>query len=137
MKKGIVVIAVVAILAVAGVVIVMMLMNNNNEPVEVVRPALRIEYPLGTFTANLSGSRRIVRTNIVVIGNEEGLEEKINESEALINDTVIFILRDITESDMGADDIKDRLTERLISDLNDRLDIDNFVDVLFNELIMS
>ena len=132
MKKiAIVIVIVVVIAAAAG--LYFFVLGGDRE-----KPEVRVEYSPGEFfTTNVSGgSTRLLKAGIILVVNETGLEETLTQDNARIRDTIIFILRDLTEDEIRAQN-QDRLRERIINDLNERLGIDNFVEVLFNDFVMA
>jgi flagellar basal body-associated protein FliL len=130
----IIVIAVVAVAAIGAGVFIFVL-GDPAEP-----PEVRVEHSPGDhFTVNVKDAQvgRILRTGIVLIVNEEGLEDMLSEANNRIRDTIIFILRDLNEEDISAPGTQDLLRQRIITALNERLGIDNFVEVLFNDFVMA
>jgi flagellar basal body-associated protein FliL len=102
------------------------------------KPEVRVAYSPGEyFTTNVKESSRLLKTTVVLIVNEEGLEEMLKKENARIRDTIVFILRDLKEEDIKGTGTKDELRERIIAELNERLGIDNFVEVLFNDFVMA
>ena len=132
--KKIIIAVVIAVIVVGGAAAVyFFVLSGENE-----KPEVRVEYSPGDFfTTNVDGSTRILKATIVLVVDSEKLTEKLEENNARIRDTIIFILRSLTEEEIRAQGTQDRLRERIITALNDRLAIDNFVEVLFNDFVMS
>ena len=132
MKKIVVVlIAVVAIAAVVGVYFFVFRGDDD-------KPELRVEYSPGEhFTVNMKNSTRIFRVGIVLVVNSEDLEEFLIAENNRIRDTIIFILRELDEEDVKQEGTHDSLRRSILLALNNRLGIDNFVEVLFNDFVMA
>ena len=132
MKKIIPVIIVIVVLA-AGAGMYFIMFSGDGE-----KPEIRVEYSPGDFfTTNVSGSTRLLKAGIILIVNENGLEEKLAQENARIRDTIIFLLRDLTENEIKQLNSQEALRNRIIEALNERLGIDNFVEVLFNDFVMA
>jgi len=132
MKRIAIIIVIVVVIAVAAGLYFFVLSADKE------KPEVREEYSPGEyFTTNVSGgSTRLLKASIILVVNESGLEEKLTLENARIRDTIIFILRDLSEDEIRAQN-QDRLRERIITELNERLGIDNFVEVLFNDFVMA
>ena len=134
MKKIIPIIIVIVIIAAATLYFLVL----RPEP---VKKEVRIEYSPGEyFTTNVKSegsALRLLKATIILVVNDEGLEEMLADNNARIRDTIIFILRDLRAEDILAEGTQDGLRERIITALNERLGIDNFVEVLFNDFVMA
>ena len=99
---------------------------------------VRAEYSPGEyFTTNVSGSYHLLKVVPILVVNREGLEDTLKERNATIRDTIIFILRDLTEEEITAPGNQDELRERIVTTLNERLGVDYFVEVIFNDFVMG
>ena len=134
MKKVVLIIAIIVIAA--GAALYLFVFSAGGE-----KPEVRVNYSPGDFfTTNVKvtgNAARMLKTGVVLVVNEQGLEAMLEEENARIRDTIIFILRDLTEEEIRAEGNQDDLRERIINALNERLDIDNFVEVLFNDFVMA
>ena len=131
MKKLVIIIAAVVIIAGGALYFFMFSMNQE-------KPEVRVEYSPGDFfTTNVKNSTRLSKVGIILVVNEEKLEEQLASENARIRDTIIFILRDLTDEDFRAEGMQEELRERIIEALNERLGIDNFVEVLFNDFVIA
>ena len=129
MKKVVIIIAVIA--GAAALYFFVFSGDKDNRDV-------RIEYSPGEFfTTNVKESTRLLKTSIILVVDDEGLEKKLTAENTHIRDAIIFILRDLTEEEIRAPGTQDELRDRLISALNERLGIRNFVEVLFSDFVMS
>ena len=100
---------------------------------------VRAEYSPGDyFTTNVAGgSPRVFKCVPILVVNKEGLDETLKAQNATIRDTIIFILRELTEEDIRAPGNFDDLRERIVDALNERLGVDYFVEVIFNDFVMG
>ena len=134
MKKVLIVVVIVLILGGAG--LYFFVLAGDSE-----KPEVRVEYSPGDFfTTNVKvdgGATRMLKAGIVLVVNEEGLESKLEQENARIRDTIIFILRALTVDEITAEGEQEELRTRIVDTLNERLGIDNFVEVLFNDFVMA
>ena len=132
MKKIIIVIVAVAVIGAAAFYFIVM-----REETE--KPVVLLEYSPGEFfTTNVHGVSRILKVAVsLVVTESRGILEKLEEDNSRIRDTIIFILRDLTEEEILALGKQDPLRERIIEELNERLGIDNIVEVLFTDFVMA
>ena len=131
MKKIIIIIAAVVVLG-GGALYFFLFMGDRE------KPEVRVEYSPGEFfTTNVNQSNGLLKSTIVLVVNADGLEEMLTSENARIRDTIIFILRNLTAEEIKAEGTQEILRNRIISALNERLGIDNFVEVLFNDFVMQ
>ena len=135
MKKVIVIVAVVVVLGIAGAAFFILTGGDNVEEVT----EIRVPHQIGEFTANVRGSRQLFRTNITVVANteDEALGQLLTLESARIRHTIIFILRQMGEEDIQAQESHISLGTRIVTALNSELGIDNLVEVLFTEFVMA
>ena len=132
MKK--VAIIIVVIVVIGGAALYFFMFSGGDKE----KPEVRFEYSPGDFfTTNVKESTRLLKATIVLIVNDDRLEDMLAKENARIRDTVIFILRDLTEGDIRDEGTQDELRDRILAALNERLDINNFVEVLFNDFVMA
>jgi len=99
---------------------------------------VRVEYTPGdVFTTNVKDSYRILKTSIVLVVNKEGMEETLAKENTRIRDSIIFLLRQLDEDAVRAPGTQERLRNDIITALNERLELDIFVEVLFNDFVMG
>lgn len=99
---------------------------------------VRVEYSPGEFfTTNVQDSGRLLKSSIVLVVNAEGLEETLALDNTRIRDTIIFILRELGEEDIKAPGTQEVLRDRIVTALNERLEVDYFVEVRFNDFVMG
>ena len=132
MKK--VLIVIIAVLVIAGGALYFFVFSGGDGEA----PEVRVEYSPGEFfTTNVSESTRLLKATIVLVVNARGLEEQLTADNARIRDTIIFILRDLTEEEIRDTGTQQKLRNRIITALNERLEMDNFVEVLFNDFVCA
>ena len=120
-------------IAVIGSTALLSACGGSSEP-----KVVRVEYSPGDyFTTNVSGSYHLLKVVPILVVNREGLEDTLKECNATIRDTIIFILRDLTEEDIMAPGNQDELRENIVTALNERLGVDYFVEVIFNDFVMG
>ena len=134
MKKIIPIVIVIVVIGAAALYFLVL----RPEPVKKV---VRVEYSPGEyFTTNVrsdGSALRLLKAAIILVVDDEGLEEMLAANNARIRDTIIFILRDLKADDILAEGTQEDLREKIITALNERLGIDNFVEVLFNDFVMA
>ena len=133
MKKSTIAIIVV-ILIIAGAALYFFMFSGETEKKEV-----RIEYSPGEFfTTNVSGgSTRLLKATVILVVDSEEIEATLDKENARIRDTIIFILRDLTEDQIRSQGTQDELRNRILSEVNERLGINNFIEVLFSDFVMA
>ena len=135
MKKMLIVIVAVVVIAAAGV-FVFLQMNSGDKPV----PIVRVEYSPGEyFTTNVKNSKNnhILKASIVLVVDKEGMDDTLKAENTKIRDTIIFILRQLDEDAIKAEGNQEKLRADIIKALNKALDIENFVEVRFNDFVMG
>ena len=88
------------------------------------------------FIANVKDSQKLVKASIVLVMNKD-ISEDLDESIHIIRDTVLIILRDLTDEDISSPDIMDRLRSEIPAALNKALEIENIVSVYFSDFVMQ
>lgn len=136
MKKQmilVIIIAVVVILLAVGAVLYFVVFAADRES-----PNVRISVPIGErFVTNVRDSHRLLMTDIELVVDNNRVLTRLEEDNSRIRDTIVFILRDLDEETISAHGTKDMLRLRIVNELNQRLDIENFIEVLFNEFVMA
>jgi flagellar basal body-associated protein FliL len=89
------------------------------------------------FITNVKDSVKLCKTQVVLVVNEKGLEDTLDENLYTIRDTVLFILRDLTEEDIKSMDIQEKLRESIPQALNQALEVDYVVSVYFSDFVMQ
>ncbi|MDR0951745.1 MAG: flagellar basal body-associated FliL family protein [Oscillospiraceae bacterium] len=132
-NKKMLLIIIIGVIAVAGVVVYMLFLKP--EP-----PIVYSYYSPGeAFVTNVKETGRLFKSGLVLVVDTE--DEKVTGDftlrNALIRDTIIFILRDLSEEEILAPDNKEALRQEIISQLNTRLETEHIVDMYFNDYVVQ
>lgn len=135
-KKLIMIIAIVLVIAIAAVVVFVFVLGGEEKEV----PIVLTEYSPGEhFIANIADApTRYVKATIVLIVNTDDAEmtEFLTKNNTLIRDTIYTVLRRQDEESLRALDWSP-IKEAIISEVNSVLEIDNIIDVWFNDFVVS
>jgi flagellar basal body-associated protein FliL len=134
MKNKKLLIIVIAAVAVVATAVVIFLSSRGEKPI-----VYAYYSPGEFFVTNVNASAHLLKTSVVLVLNTEDtkLQDELKLQNAKVRDTIIFLLRDLTEEDIKSADNKEKLRKDIIEQLNDRLEIDNIVDVWFNDFVMQ
>lgn len=88
------------------------------------------------FIANVKESQKLVKVSLILVMNKD-IAKDLEESVYIIRDTVLIILRGLTDDDISSPDIMDRLRNDIPAELNKALEIDNIVSVYFSDFVMQ
>lgn len=100
-------------------------------------PTLYAYEPGDYFLTNVKGSKRLLKTTIVLMLDSEKISTTLDEKQPIIRDTIIFTLRSLTEQDILSEDIGEKLRTELTDKLNQTLGITNIVTINFSEFVMQ
>ena len=134
MKKGIILVAIVVVI---GAVLYVFVIGGKSDK---EKAEIRVTYSPGDFfTTNVKDSNpnKLLKAGVVLVVDATGLEETLKAKNAYIRDTIIFILRDLTEEDIKAEGRQDSLRDHIKDALNERLGITNVTEILFNDFVMA
>ncbi|MDR1117654.1 MAG: flagellar basal body-associated FliL family protein [Oscillospiraceae bacterium] len=132
MKKALPIIVIAVVVIVVGVVVYTMFFSAAEKPV-----VYDYYTPGDFFVTNVNDSGRLFKSSIVLVLNSNKLQDELKVKNTLIRDTILFILREKNEAfikDLRGQDI---LRTDIANALNERLGIDNVVDILFNDYVMQ
>lgn len=102
------------------------------------KPAELYEYAISdSFVTNVKDSNKLLKTTIVLVVNEKDLNDFLDANKYTIRDTILFILRGLTEDDIKKDDIQDTLRQSIPEALNEALEIDSIVSIYFSDFVMQ
>ena len=102
------------------------------------KPAELYEYAISdSFVTNVKDSNKLLKTTIVLVVDEKDLDDFLDENQYTIRDTILFILRGLTEDDIKNDDIQDTLRQSIPEALNEALEIDSIVSIYFSDFVMQ
>ena len=135
MKK---IIPIIVAVAVVGVALYFFVFSPKSDA---PKPEVRITYSPGDyFTTNVvtnNNQLKLLKAAIVLVYNDETVGDTLKNENARIRDTIIFILRDLTDEEILAKGTQDMLRENIISSVNERLGITSIVEVLFTDFVMA
>ncbi|QOR35353.1 flagellar basal body-associated FliL family protein [Clostridium sp. 'deep sea'] len=126
-------IVVVGALMFFGVIDVSQILGNTGEPV-VSTKEYQVAIP-GNIITNIKNSRRFVRCEIVLILNNEKESTKLVSETFKVKDVMLEILRGTEELEFRADDIQDRISEKLITKMNELHEYESITKVYYKQLI--
>lgn len=130
--KKIIIIAIVIIAL--GASAFFLFFNKPKEEAEVSFYNYAIE---DAFITNVRESQKLFKTSIILVVNKEEMDEYLEENIYTIRDTILTILRSLTDEDISGMDIQDRLRNEISSALNNALGIDNIASVYFSDFVMQ
>lgn len=135
MKK--ILIIIIAVIVIAGGVGAYFLFFNK--PKEEAEPKVELyTYAIeDAFITNVKGSQKLFKTSVILVVNKENMDEVFAENTYIIRDTIIMILRELTEEEISGMTIQDMLRTEIASALNKALEIDNIVSVYFGDFVMQ
>ena len=134
-KKVLAILAVVAILVTLGVVYTIMTRSKGDDTGG--EPTL-YQYSIeDSFVTNVKDSQKLFKTTVILVTDEEGMDEYLAENQYVIRDSILFIMRSLTEEDIESEDIQDVLRESIPVALNTALGIDSIVSVYFSDFVMQ
>lgn len=134
-KKVIVILAAVAVALAAGAVYFFVFRNaqgNENAPPKLYNYAIE-----DSFVTNVRDSSKLFKATVVLVANKDKLDELLEKNQYVVRDTVLFILRDLTEADIRSSDIQDLLRVKIPRAINGALQIDSIVSVYFSDFVMQ
>lgn len=132
MKKSLLII--IAIVLIGGGIGAYFLFFKENEDAKVEQYNYAIK---DAFITNVKDSAKLFKTQVVLVVNEKGMEETLDENLYTIRDAILFILRDLTEDDITSMDIQDSLRDSIPKALNQALEVDYVVSVYFSDFVMQ
>lgn len=131
MKKFLIIAVVVIALGVAAY---FLFFNNADKESEVTLYNFAIEDP---FITNVSNSQKLFKATIILVVDKEKMDEYFTENSYVIRDTILMILRELTEEEIKSVDTQDKLRDVISSALNKTLGIENIVSVYFGDFVMQ
>lgn len=131
-KKIIIAAAALAVVLAAGAAVYFFVLRKS-EPV-----AKLYDYAIeDSFVTNVKDSSKLFKATVILVLNQDKLGETLDANQYVVRDTVLFILRDLTEDDIRSGDIQDKLRVTIPKALNAALGIDNVVSVYFSDFVMQ
>lgn len=134
MKK--VIIILIMVLAAAAAVYFAFLAPGGEQ-----EPAKSIYVPGDYFITNIKDSKALLKTTIVLevdrAADDKEFHKQLKENNHMIRDTIVFILRSKTETELRSAEIRGVLENEIIAAVNQRLGIDNIKAVYFNDYVLQ
>lgn len=140
-KKVLIIIIVVLVVALAGGAVWFFVLRDTE-------PKYTQYSPGDYFVTNLLDSSRFFKTTVVLVVEEDKkFLEKLTKENAQIRDSIIFILRSLSEEDVSGPGSEQTLRQLIIDELNECLmdpeeyanpnARDKIVDVYFNDFVLQ
>lgn len=133
----IIIVLVVVLLAGGGAAAYFLLLAPKDE----APPPKSAYVPGDYFVTNCKDTRAMVKTTIVLEVNKDAEDEEftafMTANNHIIRDTIVFILRDMTEEELRAENVKEELTSRIVTAVNENLGIDNVQTIYFNDYVVQ
>lgn len=135
MKNKIIIIVLAVVLAAGAAFYFLVFKNTGEEKNEL---AELYNYSIDdSFVTNVKDSSKLFKATVILVVNEKGLDDFLDTNQYVIRDTVLFIMRSLTEEDIRSSDIQDKLRATIPLSLNNALKIDNVVSVYFGDFVMQ
>jgi flagellar basal body-associated protein FliL len=111
------------------------LFGGNKEPAEVLTQFL----PGDFFVANVKGAGNLLKVTPVLVLNTDDakLYTRLTDEIPKIRDTIQRVLRSFDAETLLSDDAMDTAKTAIIAAVNERMEIDNVVDVWFSEFVLQ
>lgn len=96
--------------------------------------------PGDSFVTNIKDSTRLVKVTIeieILSTDKETADTFLKDDNQKIRDTIIFTMRNKTESELRAQNVKDSLCSELVTNLNKALGIDYITGIYFNDYVIQ
>lgn len=125
---------IIAVVAVGGAAAAYFLLPKSEKPI-----VYSYYSPGEYFVTNVKDSSRLLKASIVLVLNTDDskLQEDLTLRNSIIRDSIIFLLRDLNEDAIKSTGTQDNLRQSIVKQLNNTLDIDNIVTVMFNDFVMQ
>jgi len=120
--------------AVAGVLLYFFVFKNMGGE----KPVVYDYYSPGEyFVTNVKGSSNLFKTSPVLVVDNSSIIDTLTKKNALVRDTIIFILRDYTRDELNEVSTHKDIRLKIIAALNERLETEAIVDVYFNDYVIQ
>ncbi len=128
------IIIIVAIAVAAGGIYFFVFRKSDTDKKQAVTYEYAIKDP---FITNVKGSTKLFKTTLVLVVDDKKLADSLKNDTSKIRDTVLFVLRNLTEEDLKNQSIQDTLRKTLPEKLNKALDVSGIVSVRFTDFVMQ
>jgi len=132
MKKIIIIAAAVLVVA-AGAVYYFVLMPKP-------APAPVTFSPGDYFVTNIKDSNRLLKSTIVLVIDNTTYKKPpamLEENISQVRDTIIFILRELSEEEIRLSGVEESLRQKIRLALNEKLETEAIQDILFSDFVMQ
>lgn len=137
MNKKIIIIVAAAVLVLGSIAVYFLFLAPKKEAVE----PKSVYVPGDYFVTNVKDSYSLLKVTIVLEVNKDAKDEEfvdfLTANNHIIRDTIVFILREKTEEELRASDIKQTLGAEIVQKVNGALGIDNIKTVYFNDYVIQ
>lgn len=137
MNKKTIIIIMAAVLVLGSLAVYFLFFAPKEEAVE----PKNVYVPGDYFVTNIKDSYSLLKVTIVLEVNKDAEDEEfvdfLTANNHIIRDTIVFILREKTEEELRASDIKQTLGAEIVQKVNDALGIDNIKTVYFNDYVIQ
>jgi flagellar basal body-associated protein FliL len=131
MKK--IIIILLAVVVIGGGALYFFVFSGDKEPVEVLTQYAPGEF----FVSNVKGAGNLLKATPVLVLNTDKLQETLSADNTKIRDTIQRVLRTFDAEALLSDNAMDTVKAAIIEAVNERMGIDNVVDVWFNDFVMQ
>lgn len=133
-KKILIPVLILLILAVAGGSVYYFVLRDKDTPVEPLSYTYEVK---DSFITNVKDSNKLFKTTIILESNDGELADLLSQKEYIVRDTILFLLRGLTEEDLSGDAIQDSMRTEIADALNKALGIDSITTVYFTDFVMQ
>jgi flagellar basal body-associated protein FliL len=134
-KKPNFILIIIAVLAI-GVAVYTFYFRNAGESTP--EGTVVISYAIkDSFVTNVKGSQKLFKATVVLGINDKKLSEYLDENLPVVRDTILFILRNLSEEDILKQGIQEELRVTISQALNEALQIDGITTVFFSDFVMQ
>mgnify|MGYP001313611177 CR=1 FL=1 len=134
-KKPNVLVIIIAVVAICVAAYALFFRNQEESAVERTEIiSFSIKDP---FVTNVRSSQKLFKATVVLGINDKKLVDYLEENLPVVRDTILFILRNLTEEDIISQDIQEKLRETIPQALNEALQIDGITTVYFSDFVMQ
>ena len=134
MGKKFIIILIAVVIAAGAFVYFFVFQNNDKDEKQQVYYDYAIKDP---FITNVKNSSKLFKTAIVLVVDKEKTSKTLGENLFTIRDTILFLLRNMTEEDLKSQNVQDTLRKTIPEKLNKVLDIEGIVSVRFSDFVMQ
>lgn len=136
-KKAILPILIILILAVAGGSVYYFFFRDQSGSDANAEPTYYAYSLDDSFVTNVKDSSKLFKTSIVLVADSDQLTDLLKDKKYIVRDTILFLLRDLTEEDIRSETIQNTLRPKITDALNQALGIDNIKSVYFGDFVMQ